>query len=231
MFWGGDVARTGAFSLLVFIINLNKDRKGIINYIMLFLSLYFIVFSASKTALVALLFVLFIVFIKKIYKINFLYTLLPITLIGFILFTIIIAPNLTIFNQTQLIQYFLNMNSNRRFQNARLWLWKNHLSIFKDNILFGEGDFSISELYEDPLAESESKLTYIIARDGMFGILFILFLFYLIYYSVKQKNYEAYMISSTLFLIMFFYGAYINGYDFIFITYLGSLKTSYLRKH
>lgn len=227
LFWGSSISRTGAFSLLVFIINFYTTKKNSFNYISIILSIYFMVFSASKTALLILIFIISIYIIKKVMKINILYSLFPIILIILVIFSTSIIASLVLATQNVFLIELLNINPNHNFQRARFWLWETHLDIFKNNIFFGKGEFNISLLYKDALAASESKITYILARDGIWGILFVLFFIYLIYFSTKQNNYKAYIISSSIFILMFFYGSYINGYDFIFVSYLSYLKAAY----
>jgi len=221
LFWG-DVASTGAFALLVFIKNYYLEKKNKFNLFIIILAFYFMIFSGSKTILISLIFIFLITIVKINFNKNLIYTLLPIVFIFIIVITTIIIPQISIINQTPMFKSFLNIQNNN-FQYGRFWLWKNHLQIFKNNILFGKGAFNIRELYENPLAGSESKLTYILARDGIFGIFFILFFLNLIFYSVKQKNIEAYILSSVLIFTMFFYGSYINGYNFILIIYITSI--------
>lgn len=223
LFLSDNLPVSATFATLILIINNFHNTKR--RYLFSLLSLYFIILSGSKTSIVILGVTMLSILISK----------KKITLVS--KFILILLPFISIalvFNIGELINsfsYYIAVN----YKKIAAWLnigsltydifsgrniiWDYHLSIFKENWLFGAGDFTLSDFAQDITIGSESKFSFILARDGIFSFLFFGQFIYWVYYTVKENLTLAYIIVSALMIIMFFYGSFSQGYNFGFIVY------------
>ena len=97
---------------------------------------------------------------------------------------------------------------------GRVLLVARHMTLFFDNWFWGVGEFSLSDYFIKGLseAESESYLTYVMARDGIWGLMNILFLLVLIFEASRSKSRFHYAYAIALLPI---------------ISYLGGITTMY----
>lgn len=97
---------------------------------------------------------------------------------------------------------------------GRVLLVIRHMTLFSDNWLWGVGEFSLSDYFikGSSEAESESYLTYVMARDGIWGLMNILFFLVLIFEASRSKSRFHYAYAIALLPI---------------ISYLGGITTMY----
>ncbi len=233
LFFADNLPVSAAFATLIFILNFFYKSKW--RTIILLSSFYFIVLSGSKTSIVILGFaVLSIILSKKTITVFSKYALilLPIMSIIFILNIGEWLNSLSYYlteNHTKLASW-LNISylTNDVFS-GRNQIWEYHINIFKENWFFGVGNFILSDFAQDVTIGSESKFSFILARDGIFSFLFFGQFLYMVYESVRKKSILSYIVISALIMIMFFYGSFANGYNFGFIIYI-AIYASELKK-
>lgn len=117
----------------------------------------------------------------------------------------------------RLYKLFFQINSYREYNTVknfseiqRLELWKNSISIIKENYLIGVGTGDIADKFESKLMERKSELYGSKLRSHnqylnvgiCFGLLgFIVFLFWLIYPGIKQRLFSNLIYSGFFFII------------------------------
>ena len=226
---------SGAFALMIFIVNyfLNHGKSKIF---FLVLSLYYLIFSGSRTALIILLVVMFFIIVsKKIeFRNRFFYKIFPIVAIVVFVLTLY-APN--IFMQIKTNNVFVNtfifrseegLDSSDELSESinRTIIWERHMDQFFIHPMIGSGSSFENEELSASLGStgSESLLTRIIARDGSLSLLFLSFLLLMFVKAVALKDRLMYSVNIVFCILLLTYGSFLNTYSFVFLLILGFIN-------
>lgn len=171
---------------------------NVFDVINLFLGLYLVLFSTSRSALLALLAtIMMLVVNRNKYKkwLTWLIFLL-FNMSTFLLESLsLILPQL---NDIPFFSDFIHVDNFERYgvTSGRAWLWQYHLNIFLNHPFWGGGRNSIDFFVGDtigPMGEiapagSESPFTGYLACSGMIGLIQILLPIMLFAWAVKREN-------------------------------------------
>ena len=196
----------GSLILVFGIYGISKKESLIINFSMVAAGLYLVIFAKSRTSLLATLISLLLgmLFTRKRQVALFLATLLSVVSIYFIVPLIQDNPNLISgVANTSFARSFIKLEATEAaygISSGRQWLWAYHLNLFKKNILTGASRqltaFEVGDKIEGgrALAGSESFLTYVLARYGIWGISYHIFFLLLLWKSIRSNNKEFYLL-------------------------------------
>jgi O-antigen ligase len=209
-------------------------HKSKINYIIIYISLYFIFFSANRTVLVILLTLLVFEFLYKRKNYILKKSLPALVLSGTILLTV--TPTfLYQFNTGPVINSLMYRSPEKPeiFElesNYRVILWANILYVYNQSPITGVGNFNLYEYVSDAPSHSECKWLSLLARYGI--AVFILFFFiYSRYLIALERNLKSEAwVSIMIILYMMFYGSFMEVYNMIFFVMLGINNISYLKE-
>lgn len=192
-----NIANTGFISLFMFMLCTKDKNTFMNNKFIVFLSLYFVVFSFVRSAIISLLVYLMLkVLFNNLKNIKLLFLISVLVAIGL---NIVIGYSVEIIHSLQslpLVDRFLLRgehalsNHDIYVQMYRPWVWKNQWNIFINSpYLMGEGfynfnDFIPASLREQGVSESDavSLLLGMLASYGLPAFLF--------YYYLLSKNYN-----------------------------------------
>lgn len=222
---------SGAFSLIVFVCNYLYKYKSKINYLILFTSLYYIVFSANRTVIIILLSLVLFEFLYK-RKNYFLKKLLPaLVLSGTIILTV--TPILLHQFDTGPVTNALLYRSTDKpdifalESNTRVILWNNILYVYNQSPITGVGNFDLYEYVPDAPSHSECKWLSLLARYGIATILLFFFIYSRYLISLKRDVKSEAWVSIMIIMYMMFYGSFMEVYNLIFFIMLGLNNISY----
>ena len=215
---------TSLFAFLVFLYNAEKPGKmKFFNIIIMVLAVYFIVFSGSRTVyLVCVFYDAFkgIKYYKKLPQASKFYLYFPFI---FIIIILLIGQGLKSFNNDLLNSMFLrNVNSVAHYKTDqdldRYILWKEYLTIFWDNWVFGAG----SETFKKAMAFSEigkdeTLLPLMLAIHGIVYFIFLGGMIKLMTWAIKYNLVITYVIVITFFVACSFYGSLMRGYNLVWL--------------
>jgi hypothetical protein len=240
-----NVPESAFFSLVIFLINLVCNR-GRFRRFFLALSLYFLVLSAVRTAIVALIFIAGFLLATKIvelkprpfYKLLFVGIMLSFILL--INIDLLIAVSVDLSNpvlNALLFRSEAGLQSSEEFSKVvyRGWLWRQHLSLFLDHPLFGVGTFKLGDfVYESILGDhedigSESFLTSWIARVGLLIVPLLVFFKNLCGRAMETGNKYLYSICIALFIFSLGYGTFLIPYNCLFLLTFGTINMAEVR--
>lgn len=245
-----SVPNSAFFSLLIFIINIfGKKELNINRVLILLLSIYFLVLSGSRTAI--LIFTNIIIIRVVIYYYGF-YNVRKFMVLGFSLLSF--SLSIFYFNSFALDLYkldneFINslvfkskdvIKNKKELEknNYRTWIWKKHISIYLNKPIFGNGDYNIkSFLLEKEKTNktnfSESFLTDTLVKVGLLIIPFLLFFYFTMKASIEDNHPVIYCITISLIILLLSYGSFFVSYNFMFLVFVGRLFESdnYLKSH
>ena len=244
------IPNSAFLSLLIFIINIfGKKELNIYRGLILLLSIYFLVLSGSRTAI--LIFTNIIIIRVVIYYYGF-YNVRKFMVLGFSLLSFSIC--VFYFNSFALVLYkldneFINslvfkskdvIKNKKELEkdNYRTWIWEKHISIYSKKPIFGNGDYNIrSFLLEKEKTNktnfSESFLTDTLVKVGLMIIPFLLFFYFTMKASIEDNHPVIYCIAISLIILMLSYGSFFVSYNFVFLVFVGRLFESdnYLKSH
>lgn len=228
---------SAAFSIIVFFANYFLNRKTN-RYIFYFLSLYFLILSASRTGYFVFLICFFVIMITKFSKIKFaynrLYTSLPIIVVIAAFLFQFYADLLSIL---EIKNVFLNSailrindgSADASNLYSRFIIILEHIRLSQESGvagIFGIG----SEIYDSPAWTSnggwaggtaDSYVSHLIVRDGVSLVFLILSFMFLFIESMKSRNIFAYIVLLALLLYTIGYGAWLNLTSPVFVIFLG----------
>jgi hypothetical protein len=225
------VPESGFFALIVFLVNQLRHR-GPTRILFCAASLYFLVFSGMRSALLALVLAqVYIFFSKKRRSPSTKATLILLLITAFIT-SIVLGSFVTFmpsFSGGAIENYFFrtdsfdHSNSTLGHSMHRGWLWMQHLALFMSSPFIGVGTFDFSSVLVESLSEtregsgSESFLTGWLARAGL---CFTPFLFYL-WLLGRRAAFRSTAIEGSVFLVFcvaaLAYGSFLVPYNFMFI--------------
>lgn len=231
---------TGFLSLLTLISNYFYNNKKYSKTFFILISLYFIILSGSRITIVCLFIGILLFLINRIYKFrnSYIYKLLPIfILVFFISFTMNPIFLLKYYSKYDLINTYIfheksSLSEEQFIESlARPDIWKRHFKIFSTNPIIGVGNFNLRDYFPDAGASgSESALTYFLARDGIFVIFLIIFLYLLIVKALKENNLIQYFFSISFIIIFLGYGSVCSTVIYTFLMMLAFFNSGYKYK-
>ena len=219
---------SAVFCLVVALVNLqfNKSKS---KFIYLTLCGYFIVFSGSKTAFVTIFMLVFVNYLvrRSGFKNTLLYKRLPLAMLILIIIIQIFPAFLGIL-KTQ--NFFLNSVIFRSEDSINIENFQSRVVIMEDHLGSWVSDvesFVLGMPEEERLkseyytAGTDSFITFLFLKHGLFSILFILFFANLISESVRQVEYFRYQILLIILIYGLLYGGFFNFFNAVFITMAG----------
>jgi hypothetical protein len=228
---------SAALSILVFFTNLYFNTSKF-KYAFCALSLYFILFSASRTGYLIFLVGVLLYFLPKFlnFKLRKFYIFLPV-LLSLFMFLLQYFSNFLLYlnleNEilTSMILRQDETSSDTSNLSSRFLIVKEQMSLFfnsNDIPLFGIG----SDVYNSSHwtingghlgGTNDSFLTHVLVRDGIASI-FLSFVFVNQFYnSMVEKNIFTFTILTILMIYCIGYGAWLNFNSPVFILYCGCL--------
>ncbi|MBA6291508.1 O-antigen ligase family protein [Colwellia sp. MB3u-8] len=228
------VSQSIYLSLFVLLINLNFNKSKW-KFIPIILSLYYIVFGVSRTAVLILLFSLIFFFMCRTInkKSSFFSLFLPVALIvlpillliniNFILNTLL-GLDLDIIN-TYLFRGYDDTSMIMK-DTARIYIWSEHLRIFQQFPL-GIDQISVINVIDRNLLEggwTESYITRLLVQYGISGFIIYIYILYFLKESLISNSYLVRIFPYLFIFIGLLYGSFYQPYNFIFIVFLCSVN-------
>lgn len=227
------VAESAFFSAVILVINVLK-RNLVQRRLCLALSIYFLVLSGLRSALVGAALALFYYFVvHKMWSwrpsVKMLYVgLVCVLFVGSLLTTQLLAISSILSNEYLNVYLFRaegGIDDEVQLTKAiyRGWIWSEHLRLAMEHPVLGIGTFDFAEKadFEEvegrPSSGSESFLTALYARVGLAAALFAAFLIASIWRGVKAGQHEQLMIGLLLIVAMLAYGSFLVAYNFVFL--------------
>jgi hypothetical protein len=206
---------SGFFSLLVYVYNIND--KTLMGRILKAVSVYFIILSGSRSAVILFVAIFVYRFFKNKKKVQH---ILP--------YVILILPVLFIASEYMSVvadsdiarEYILRGQQSENIENTsigyRIILWSNLISVYAESPVFGVGSFELYDYFPYAPSSSECKWLTLLASNGIFTV--FLFLFFLKKYHNSVKLNQTFEPLSLLIIIfsMFYYGSFYTPYNIIF---------------
>lgn len=234
---------TGAFAFLVFLMNAETSEKiNWLNILIIVLTLYFMLFSGSRTIyIICGFYFLFTVFKRfmPMEKRKFFYAILPVV---FLLLLIASASMGYLVKSTHnefLDSFFfrnIQYDSYKSVEDLdRYIMWKQYLEIFSKNWLLGAGMIDKSKYFADTVGSGETLLAMMLAFHGILYFLFLAGIFKLLIISIERKLGMAYVGVVSFLIMCTFYGSYMKGYGMIWLLFFIMIasefnKNNYARK-
>lgn len=229
------------FCVLLFVLNLlyNRSRS---RYAYCAAALYFLLFSANRTALISLLFIVSFLGVtrwiefrpRRFYKV----------MIAAILVSLLLLVNVNLIMEEVAISLQNPVLNNYVFRSEsgitgedigetayRGWLWAQHYRIFLQHPIIGTGTFDFERVMDEapPILQvettgSESFLTGLIARIGLLVIPLLVFFWRLCSQAMSMRNRYLYSICITLLVFSLAYGSFLVPYNCMFLITFGTIN-------
>lgn len=225
------VPESGFFALIVFLAN-QLHRRGRARTLYCLVSLYFIIFSGMRSALVALVLAEAYILFNRSQRSPSTRTAALLLLLAAFVVSIAIAsqasmmpalPGGTITNFLFRTESFDDSDLALSHTAYRGWLWAQHFSLFTSSPLTGLGTFEFSAVVDESVIEgmdntgSESFVTSWFARIGLCFVPFIAYLWLL----CRRAALGASAFDGAAFLVLgvaaFAYGSFLVPYNFMFL--------------
>jgi hypothetical protein len=223
---------SGIFCLIVFSSNFFLSEKKWTKWLILLFSMYFTIFSGMRTLSIIIGAIVAFIIIKRYvqFKNRLLYKSLPIFFIGGLLVVLI---NLNLFSLFSSNDGFLKAYTLRGITRedydplrdlSRLVIWNSHKELFFDNPLIGVGSFKMYDYYDINYGDTESPLTYNMARDGVVAILIFVFFYYLWRDATITLDAYKYIMIVSFFLLLILYGSVMHGTNVVYLMIIGAIN-------
>ncbi|MFO7256966.1 MAG: hypothetical protein DIU61_004685 [Bacteroidota bacterium] len=231
------------FSLFIIIINYYFN-KSISRYFFYAAGGYFMVFSASRTAIAIFAFFACFELTTRVVKFRprvFYHSLNVIFIFAFVIlsnlkeFHILLSESENpIFRAIMLrTEQQITTASDTRDVATRLWIWEQHLRIFSINPLAGVGTYEFGDYVEGVRSKvyhfttgSESFLTAWLARVGIAALLIVAFVVAAQSRALELRSRFTYTMCLFFFMVMISYGSFVVPYNFMFLLMALSLNFS-----
>jgi O-antigen ligase len=230
-----QVAASAFFSVVILFVNiLNPGAR--FRYLCVVLSLYFLVLSGIRSAMVAgLIAGIYIVLRRRgILRSPFAsIAYLGASIVAYVV--ILFAPELLVrfSGPDNPLSFFLFRSRGEVLTEEqitlaiyRTLLWQEHFKIAQANPIFGIGTFDFTKLSEKLghlSIGSESFVTGTYARIGVPVLVFVAALLSAVRTGLRRNKEIAMVVGIILFVAMLTYGGFIAAYDFNFLTLMGLL--------
>jgi len=195
-------------------------------------AVYLTALSGSRTALLILFGAIFIFYFrerKKVFQ-----HLLPYIIIAIPL--LIFASNLIFFlSDDELTRDFLLRGTAYDAQGvseySRFILWEYLFGLYKENPIFGIGRFSVLDYFPWSSATSEARWLYLLASNGIFVSLLLLYVIINYHLSVERDCFKNSVMILMLIVSMMFYGSMFVPYNYIYFMNIYVMYNYVNRKH
>ena len=234
------VATSAFFSLIVFFLNL-RHRDAYLRKVCLVVSLYFVLFSGIRSALIAgilaggYMLLVRARFVKRT-PTKVVYLFFAVIVLVSSLFLTQLLLTIPSFSSEGLNMYLFRSAEGLQSQEDaaraiyRTWLWSEHLRIASQNPILGVGTFNFGLVSSiDPLFGangSEAFLTGLYARVGVPAVLLVAALLSAIVRGLESNDDMHILVGLAMFVAMLAYGSFINAYDFVFLVMIGLLAAN-----
>jgi hypothetical protein len=220
---------SAAFALFVLMANLHYGSGYKLRPIVVLLCLYFIAFSASKTAYMGLILVAGAYILRLNVKFQFdpVYIGLPFV---FLLLSIGIqffgdAFQSAIFGGGEVSEAILIRDVTGDSENitSRVSLMLGHLQIMYENptsFIFGIGDDQLRETAR-VVSQNDAFITAFLLRNGVVVLLFFYFIATLFADSMRERNFPRYLILLLFVNYALTYGGFLNFSNPVFLIFVG----------
>ncbi len=228
-----DIVNTAFFSLFIFIICTKDLKTCLTNKFVIGLSLYFIVFSFVRTAMISLMIYLFLralFYMVRSRRLVFLFSI-----IAAIVPNLLVAYSLEIMQAIQswplvdrvLLRGQHNLTTKEMYaQLYRPWQWKEQWNIFMHSPLWmGAGQYDFNLVSSSTLgqtvykSDAESLLIGMLARYGLPALLFYAFLLFQNYKNAVLSDKWACAVFPVIIFICMNYGTIFHPANALFIMY------------
>lgn len=216
---------SGIFAVIVLCSNLYslKGKKyGTMNYLTVFLSLYFALFSASRTAWVILFLALIVYFFSLRGFHNNLFFLAIILSTSILTFIFSVRPDYLYFLTSvsdifsSLLYRSTSVNDiNSIDHNTRYTMFLHYMELIKNSWPLGMGRHSLLESYTGP-GGSEMRAFSLIAAAGFLGIIVQI----LILSILRYKSLRVHFFLAIFIICSFFYSSFLHIHNFSFLALL-----------
>jgi len=217
------------FSLFVLIINYFQNKKKS-RWFFILLSLYFVIFSLSRTAIAGLIVIGMAVYLWKFKKYlqNIIYGIFPIAII--VIFIVVVLESSFFLRSHHFrdgyfgILFFRTLKSNEEIYSIasyRNYMWIHHFLLFKESPFIGNG--TVRNLFNEYNFGSEAFLTSLLARVGFLIVPFIMFFIHQLKLAIRRNNIPKYCLLCLIPIMMLAYGSHIVPYNFLFLLMFGLL--------
>lgn len=231
------------FSLFIIIINYYFN-KSISRFFFYAVGTYFMLFSASRTAIAVFAFFVCFELIVKFVQFRpraFYYSLNIIFVLAFVVLSNLKALHLMLSQSDNQIFKAIMLRTEQRITESsetrdvatRLWIWEQHFRIFAINPLTGVGTFEFGDYVNEVKTKvyqftsgSESFLTAWLARVGISALLIVAFVGAVQKRALAMEDRFTYVMSLFFFLVMISYGSFVVPYNFMFLLMALSLSFS-----
>jgi len=237
-----SVATSAFFSLIVFFLNL-RHRDAYLRKVCLLVSLYFVLFSGIRSALIAgILAGGYMLLVRaglvKRTPAKVVYLFLAVIVLVSSLFLTQLLLTIPSFSSEGLNMYLFRSAEGLQSQEDaaraiyRTWLWSEHLRIASQNPILGVGTFSfgsassVDPLFSDLSNGSEAFLTGLYARVGVPAVLLVAALLSAIVRGLESNDDMHILVGLAIFVAMLAYGSFVNAYDFVFLVMIGLLAAN-----
>jgi len=236
-----NVTPSWLFSLIVIGLNWFYNRSFAYRSAMILLGMFFLVFSASRTALLALgLCITFLGCTRVIAfrERTFYKMFIPVALVAFVLMlnaeqVLILLTgfdnplvNAVLFRSEEGVANIDQASTSI----VRTFIWAQHLQLFFQDPLFGVGTFNLLDTAPEfaTVASSgtESFLTGLFARIGIAAVLFVVFILQVANSAARHRDHLSFSLMIIFAVTSLAYGSYIVPYDFIFLAMFGAMNFS-----
>jgi len=235
-------AATGFLSLLTLMANYFYNNRKCSKYFFILISIYFLIFSGSRSALICLFLFLFFVIFSHIIEFRDRSFYKLIALLVIILFIVLNYNPGFLLKYSRANEFInsyvfhvkdVNLLTEEEFRTklARPIIWSQHFKIFLTNPLIGVGHYSLYDYFPYAIASgSESIFTRFLARDGMLIFLLMAFLYQLIKIALKEKDLAQYVFSISFIILLISYGSFCFTHNYIFLMMLAFIKSGHKYK-
>jgi len=224
---------TGFFALIIFIINYfeSKISPSLFKKFILILCVYLILFSGSRTVYLVFLSVITYNFIRF----ELLKKILPFIII---IIPLVVLTSSAILTLSEIDFAKESVLRGRSFDDqksleslARFILWDNLISVYLNSPVFGVGDYDLVEYFPLSPSTSEMKWFSLLASNGVFILLFIIYLAKIYVKSVDKRQFKNIQLIILLIVGMAFYGSFYVPYNFIFFINIFAIDPFEINKY
>jgi hypothetical protein len=224
---------SGLFALLILYGILCLHWTTRFRWVSVAVAAYFMVLSGSRTALLAAFLVFGFSFLARHLRHGW-RRLLPVAFLGVLLMSMIVvnAPSLLVRLAPEsdlLASFFYRSTSlpsvdilSKQF--ARPGMWRQYQEILLGHMLVGVGSFDMRHYFPGSTNWSESRVGYLLARDGLVCILFFYALFMILRKGIIDPSLGGLFYGVVVSISFLYYSSYLNTYNFMYLAVIGLLN-------
>ncbi len=214
---------SGYYSLVAVIANLSAKRLRYINIVVILMSVYYVIFSGSRTMGYMLLNIIGTKMIfdrwieRRDARIKTLLGTIPVVFIAapVIVLSLGNITDVTV-SQESLNEYINRGADHSSIAASRTDIWKEYLNMFLDNPVFGQSGAATYtvETSEDVFIETETLLLRIFARYGIIAFLVPLQLWFFLQKAIALGDIQSYLFIQLFAFTMLSYSSFLTATSF-----------------